>query len=150
MSVRELGTMVAKRLAILLKPHGFKRSKAVFLRETEFYAERYAISGSRWNSGEPPWDFSVDVGVFFVDVPPREDAKGLWRHSHAVGGTGQIVKDSPPNFYVTEASVEDISRQVADVILEVSAKLPLLVGPAYTRAKKGFASPLPVPDTWLE
>lgn len=148
MSVRELGTKVATHVNLLLKPLGFKRNKAIFLRETEAYSERYAISGSRWNSGEEPWKFSLDVGVFFVDIPPRDGAKGLWRYSHAIGGTDQILKHSPPDFSVTQSNVEEISRQVADIILKTSATLPSIVGPAYQRALHGFASPLPVPETW--
>ena len=150
MSVRELGTMVARLLGELLKPHDFKRNGVVLLRESELYSERYVISGSRWNSGEEPWEFSVDVGVFFNDVPPRECAKGLWRNSHAVGGTDQIVEQSPPSFYVSHSNVEDVSRHVAAIVLEASGNLPALVGPAHKRAKSGFASPLPVPGTWAE
>lgn len=150
MSVRELGTLVARQVGTLLKAHGFKRTGAVFLREGELYSERYAISGSPWNSGEEPWEFSVDVGVFFPDVAPREGAKGLWRHSHAVGGTDKVLEHSPPSFYVKHTSVDDISRQVAEVILGASERLPSLVGPAHERARNGFASSLPVPATWLK
>ena len=150
MSVRELGSKVVSRLNVLLKPHGFRRQGATFFRDAASYSERFAISGSRWNSGQPPWEFSVEVGVFFSETPPRENAKGLWRHSHAVGSTSSILYDSPASFYVSASNIEAVSHQVAELILAVSSALPPLVAPARERAAKGLISFLPVPDSWLQ
>lgn len=80
MSVRELGTAICSSLIKTLKPYGFIRKGARFSRDREQYCEHFAISGSRWNSGEAPWEFSVDEGVFFPELLAREGAKWLWRY----------------------------------------------------------------------
>ena len=148
MSVRELGALVSAGLGKRLKPHGFTRRGARLSREQEHYIEHYAVSGTRWNSGTVPWDFSIDVGVFFHGIPAREGAKGLWRHSHAIGSTEWIVEGSPPCFFVAPETVEAIADEVAKIILASSESLPGIVSPAYARAKHGWTSPLPVPSNW--
>lgn len=148
MSVRELGKLISAGLGKRLKSHGFSRSGARLSRGQGQYVEHYAIDGNRWQSGALPWEFSVDVGVFFHDIPERAGAKGLWRHSHAVGCMDRIVKDSPPSFLVFPDTVDDVADEVAKIILMTSEHLPGIVSPAYIRAKNGWASPLPVPSTW--
>ena len=148
MSVRELGTLVSAGLGKRLKPHGFTRRGARLSREQGQYVEHYAVSGHRWNSGSLPWEFTIEVGVFFHGIPAGEGAKGLWRYSHATGSTGQIVKGSPPCFLVSPDTVDTVADEVAKIILATSEILPGIVGPAYVRAKNGWASFLPVPSTW--
>jgi hypothetical protein len=148
MSVRELGKLVSAGLGQRLKPHGFSRSGARLSRELGQYVEHYAVSGNRWQSGTLPWEFSVDVGVFFHGIPERAGAKGLWRYSHAIGSIERIVKDIPPSFFVLPDTVDEVADEVAKIILMTSENLPSIVSPAYVRAKNGWASPLPVPSTW--
>ena len=127
MSVRVLGTAICSSLIKTLKPYGFTRKGARFSREHAQYYEHFAVSGSRWNSGEAPWEFSVDVGVFFPELPAREGAKGLWRYSHAVGSTNSILAGSPTVFFVTSDNVESVANEVAKIILETSEQLPRAV-----------------------
>lgn len=148
MSVRELGTAICSSLIKTLKPYGFTRKGARFSRDHAQYCEHFAVSGSRWNSGEAPWEFSVDVGVFFPEIPAREGARGLWRNSHAVGSTNSILAGSPTAFFVTPDNVESVASEVAKIILATSEQLPGIVAPAYQRARDGWASFLPVPASW--
>jgi hypothetical protein len=148
MSVKELGALVCTGLGKRLKPYGFSRRAARLSREQEQYVEQYVVSGNRWQSGQLPWEFSVEVGVFFRGIPERPDAKGLWRYSHAIGSTERIAKGTPPSFFVWPDTVEAVADDVAKIILSTSEMLPSIVSPAYARAKEGWASPLPVPSTW--
>lgn len=148
MSVRELGTLVSAGLGKRLKPYGFSRRGARLSRNQERYVEHYAISGNRWQSGELPWEFSVDVGVFFHGIAERPGAKGLWKYSHAIGSTERIADGSPYSFLVWPNTVEAVADDVAKIILATSEFLPSIVGPAYARAKDGWTSTLPVPSTW--
>lgn len=148
MSVRELGTLISAGLGKRLKLDGFSRRGARLSRNQERYIEHYAISGNRWQSGKLPWEFSVDVGVFFHGVAERPEARGLWKYSHAIGPTERIAKGSPHSFLVWPHTVETVVDDVAKVILVTSEILPSIVGPAYARAKEGWTSPLPVPSTW--
>jgi hypothetical protein len=148
MSVRELGSAVAKEVAVNLKPLGFRRSGALFSRDRLDFIEHFAIVGDRWNSGELPWKFHIDVGVFFSQLPALTKAKGLWRKAHAIGSTGQIAPETPLGFYVIPETVADVAAQVHQVIVKVSGILAAVAAPARDRAAKGLVSPLPVPDSW--
>lgn len=148
MSVRELGQEVVALVWAKLKPLGFKRKAATFFRDGPDVGERYAIDGSRWNSGVEPWVFSVSVGVFFLDVPALANAKGLWRHAHAIGSTDTVVPGTEPDFRVSRADVEAVAARVVQVILLASEALPPLWAQAYPRALQGLISPLPVPQSW--
>ena len=148
MTVRSLGKDLANRIhAGWLNAHGFKKSGATFSRERVGYIERYQIDGSRWNSGEEPWEFDVNVGVQFEGIPLRE-AKGLWAKAHAIGGLSRIIDEAPVSFSVAASTLEAVSEAVALQILKASEQLPYIVGPAKDRAVAGLLSPLPVPSTW--
>lgn len=148
MSVRELGQEVVSHMWLKLKSLGFRRKAATFFRDGPQVGERYAIDGNRWNSGVEPWVFSVSVGVFFLDLPPLANAKGLWRHAHAVGSTDTVVPGTESFFEVSRVDVEAVSVRVVEVVLRASEALPPLWTAAYPRARQGLISPLPVPQSW--
>ena len=150
MSVRALDSAVVSNLSALLKPQGFGREGATFSRERAHFVERFAVNGSRWNSGQEPWEFTVEIGVFFPELAPLPNAKGLWRRSHAVGSTASVLKGSAAKYEVSSSTVEAVSAQVGEVILASSLLLPSLVEPARKRAANGLASFLPLPSTWSE
>jgi hypothetical protein len=147
MSVREISKELVSRLAVKLTPLGFSRSGAVFSRPRGTYIERYHITGSQWNSGSFPWQFSIEVGMFFPDVPPLANVKGFWQKAHAVGSSGGILRGTWQGFNVEPSSLDAAVRQVVENILTVSDALPLLTGPAYTRAISGYPSMLPEPSS---
>lgn len=150
MSVRRLGAEVLKHAYAMLKPLGFSKKGQTLSRERENYIERYLLEGSRWNSGEEPWSFTVDVGVLFPEIPPFEGAKGMWRHCHAVGSAIRLVANDVPDFEVCSSTVEAVAQEVVAVICTASEVLPTLLAPVRSRAAKGLISPLPVPSTWIE
>ena len=149
MSVRELGQAVVARVWVHLKPLGFKRRSAMFLRDGPQLGERYAIHGSPWNSGSEPWDFSVSVGLFFPDLAPFPTAKGFWKYCHAVGDAVHITSECPERFQVSAGDVDLVSSQVIEAILSASDALPNLAPAVRERARQGLISPLPVPETWI-
>jgi hypothetical protein len=143
MSVRDISKPLVSRVAEKLTPLGFGCSGAVFSRPRGAYIERYHIAGSQWNSGSFPWQFSIEVGVFFPDVPPLANVKGFWRKAHAVGSSGGILRGTWQGFDVEPRTLDAAVRQVVENILVVSDVLPSLRGQAYTRAKNGYPSLLP-------
>jgi hypothetical protein len=147
-SARGLGKEVARRVQEgWLDAQGFSRSRTTFSRPREGYVEEYQIDGYRWNSGEAPWEFEVNVGVRFDGIPLK-DGKGLWAKAHAVGDISRIVDGAPARFSVSLETLDAVAEAVARSVLAASARLPVLIAPARERAIAGFISPLPVPTTW--
>ncbi len=136
MSVRSLGAEVLKYSYAKLKPLGFSKNGQLFSRERNGYIERYLLEGSRWNSGEEPWVFTVDVGVFFPEIPAFEGAKGIWRHCHAVGSAVRLLTNDVRDFEVCSNTVEEVANAVFETICAASNALPTLLAPARPRAAK--------------
>jgi hypothetical protein len=148
MSVRQLGTQVAKAVGQQLESLGFQRQRTVYRRERPGFVERFAIVGDRWNSGAAPWRFSVDVGIYFPDLPTRSDSVGFWREAHAVGTIGAIAETTPVEFEVSQSTVDDVAARVAKAIVAASDKLSTWAPAARERAERGLCSPLPIPENW--
>lgn len=148
MTVRHLASEVLKLAHARLKPLGFSKNGQTFSRDRHEYVERFVIQGSRWNSGEEPWLFSIEVGVFFPDVPPFAGAKGFWKHCHAVGNAARLVQEGSHGFEVRSTNIEAIAAEVVATIESASDALPALLGPVKPRALKQLISPLPVPNNW--
>lgn len=149
MSVRNLGVEVLKHSYAKLKLLGFSKNGAMFSRERDAYVERYLLEGSHWNSGEEPWFFTVNVGVFFPEIPAFEGAKGIWRHCHAVGSAVHLLANDVRDFEVCANTVEEVANSVVETICASSMVLPTLLAAAKPRAVQGLISPLPVPQTWI-
>lgn len=150
MSVRNLGADVLKLANSRLRPLGFSKKGQTFSREREQYVERYLLEGSRWNSGEEPWIFTIEVGVFFPEIPTLTGAKGFWKHCHAVGNALRLVDENARDFEARSNSTEVVAADVVASIERASRVLPTLVGPVRQRALQGLISPLPIPSTWIE
>jgi hypothetical protein len=149
MSVRNLGGAVASELyQSHLKALGFRKERSTFTRHRNGYVELFHISGSQWNAGDEPWLFYLEVGVQFDEIPPRAGARGIWRRVHALGRIGKLVPGAPESFEVNSSSVAPVSQDLAALVAVASERLPNLLERVRVRARKGLASPLPVPDTW--
>lgn len=149
MPVRNLGSDLASELhRSHLKSLGFRKERSTFARERADHVEVFDIQGSQWNSGGEPWRFYLNVGVHFPDVPLDVDSRGIWRGVHALGRIEAIVPGAPESFEVDSSSVQGVARKLADLIVAASERLPALLERPRSRAQKGLASPLPVPDTW--
>jgi hypothetical protein len=55
-----------------LKQLGFKKVRHTFSRDAGDYGERINFQGSAWNFSNEPWDFYINVGMEFKDLPARE------------------------------------------------------------------------------
>jgi hypothetical protein len=150
MTVRAICKNLAGELHQHLKPAGFSKRGATFSRKRDGYVELFHIEGSRWNSGEWPWVFYVEIAARLDGVPIDESAKGLWREAHAVGHASDLVTSAPSEFSVTEHSVNSIAEQVARLICQASTALPDFLAGIRPRAEKGLISPLPLPASWAE
>jgi len=92
MSVRQLGTQVAKAVGQQLESLGFQRQRTVYRRERPGFVERFAIVGDRWNSGAAPWRFSVDVGIYFPDLPTHPIRSGSGARRMRLEQLGRLQK----------------------------------------------------------
>ena len=149
MSVAALGKQLASSLhQQYLKPRGFRKVGATFIRERTGYFEMYSIQGSSWNSGGEPWEFYLNVGVQLVGVPMHDGTPATRTSRHAEGRSSSILPDTPQRLEVAGSSVALASAQVADIIERCSHILPELLAPVRARAQAGFWSALPVPGSW--
>ena len=149
MTVAFLGNQVASELhRKFLKPQGFRKYGATFVREREGFIETYNIQGSPWNSGAEPWEFYVNVGVRFPDIAPLRGVKLTPTYVHASGRSNSILPGTPLSFKVTEDSVSQVAESLWRIIVQMSENLPSIIQVAYRRARSGYYSFLPVPDTW--
>jgi hypothetical protein len=148
MTVRAIGDSLASELHEHLKPLGFLKRGSTFSRVRSGYAELFRIEGGRWNSGEEPWVFYVDIAARLDGIATNSNAKGLWREAHAVGRVSDLVGSAPPEFSVTSTTVGPIAEELALIIGQASAALPSFLIGVRPRAEKGLITPLPLPAMW--
>jgi hypothetical protein len=148
MSHANLRLPIAKATASILQDTEFKRKGASFTKHSEGWTEHYVITGNRWNSGELPWLFYIDVGLELLGVPPKAGAKGLWKHCHAVGSMSALCAALPPDFAAQPDSLASAGKQVAEALPILSRAVAAQVQQVRVRALQGFLSPLPVPTSW--
>lgn len=128
---KQLGTCLHQEF---LRKSGFRKSGATLYRDCEGYRELYTIQGSSWNSGEEPWEFYLNVGVQLPGVEFAGSKPPTLSSRHAEGRSASCV--------------EVVVTELAALIADCSAALPMLLPPVRARAAAGLWSPLPVPTTW--
>ena len=118
-------------------------------RQWNYLADHWQMqTGNRWNSGELPWLFYIDVGLELHGVPPKAGAKGLWRRCHAVGSMSALCAGLRQDFAAQPDMLEQAGKQVAEAIPILSRAVASQVQQVRIRALEGFLSPLPVPTSW--
>ncbi len=149
MSYNHLRLPIAKATSALLEGAGFKRKGSSFTKTSDGWIEHYVIKGNRWNSGELPWLFYVDVGLEIIGMPKKAGAKDLWKHCHAVGSMSALCETLPRDFEASPDTVPLAGINTAEAIKRLSESLVGHIESVRARAAQGLLSPLPVPSTWL-
>ena len=129
MSVRQLGVELAGRVYALLSEDGFRKRGMSIWRERETIVETHKITGSRWNSGNEPWKFYLEVSMRIADLalPTKLDGQALsttplvrsWGHS--AGRYNCVNPEGPLQFEVTSNSLDRVAHETATRIREVSS-----------------------------
>ncbi len=148
MSYHHLRLPIAQATVALLPAVEFKRNGTSFTKNAADWIEHYVIIGNRWNSGELPWLFCIEVSIELAGIPPKAGAKGLWKHCHAVGSKSALCKSLPRDFEVRPDSVSIAGAKVAEALAILSHAVADQVQQIRVRALQGLLSPLPVPPNW--
>jgi hypothetical protein len=108
-----------------LKQLGFKKVRHTFSRDAGDYWERINFQGSAWNNSNEPWDFYINVGVEFKDLPERK-YWALLPHTHWSRRIGEIVKDAPGGYEIAPNKNEvELATQIVIHIQKASATISL-------------------------
>jgi len=146
MSVLKLGDQFCSFLHVRhMKALGFKKRGRSYCRDRDGYTECISIQGSSWNSGEEPWHFYVNVSVTLDDIPFKPDS-GL--KYHADGRLERLVLTAPSAYDLMSNNFEQLADELAGYIKHACEAIPMALGKIRARAKEGFYSPLPVPESW--
>jgi len=146
-SGRKLADQFCSHLHVAhMKARGFKKNGRNFDLACNGYGIRISIQGSTWNSGDEPWHFYVNLSIRLNDVPPVTDENIVFQASGRLEG---LVPSAPEAFDLAASHLESLVRELVMYIDEAIVAVPDKLPPVRARALKGFWSPFPVPDTWL-
>jgi hypothetical protein len=136
--------LLADLHADYFKPSGFTKERQRFRRTVDLAMQEVEFQSSSWNSAGDPITFYVNISVGFTDIPKR-DGKLVLR------GTGRIrgfVTGAPADFRLTPSSYESIRSQLLTFLPKAMSELPKHYEDIRNRARSGFCTPIPLPDTW--
>lgn len=126
------------------KPNGFKKERQRFRRVIETAMQEVEFQSSQWNVLEGPITFYVNVSVGFTDIPMK-DGKPTTTGNCRIGG---LVSGAPSQFDLLPATYDDIRGQLLSLLPQALFELPKHYDDVRNRAKAGWHTPIPLPETW--
>jgi len=103
-----------------LKQLGFKKVRHTFSRDAGDYWERINFQGSAWNNSNEPWDFYINVGIEFKDLPERV-YWSLLPHTHWSRRIRDIVENAQGSYEIAPNKNElELAEQIAAHIQKAS------------------------------
>lgn len=102
------------------------------------------FQSSQWNSSDGPVKFYVNISVGFTDIPVK-DGKPALTGSGRIDG---LVSDAPAQFDLTPATYESIRSQLLAFLSKALSELPKHYEDIRNRARGGWHTPIPLPETW--
>jgi hypothetical protein len=139
-----LKCLIAALHAAYFKPNGFKKERQRFRRDVDTIMQEVEFQSSSWNSSGGPVTFYVNLSVGFTDIPMRDGKTALT-------GTGRIdgfVPDAPKQFDLTSINYESILSELLTFLPQALSELPKHYEDVRSRARAGWHTPIPLPDTW--
>jgi hypothetical protein len=126
------------------KPNGFKKERQRFRRIVELVIHEVDFQSSQWNSEGSPITFYVNISVGFTDIP-MQDGKPAMK---GTGRIGRIVSNAPSQFDITFLNYNSVRNELLVFLPQVFSELPKYYDEIRSRAKAGWHTPIPLPDTW--
>jgi len=119
-----------------LKPRGYTKERFTFSRDAGEFVERVQFQGSQWNSAGEPWQFYINVGVQFKDLPPRSPDRDFPR-THAWSRIENIVPGIPAKYQVSPTTVAALASELNTLLAQASASVSALASPARAKCATG-------------
>jgi len=139
-----LKRLIAELHTAYFKPNGFMKDRQRFRRDVDVVMQEVEFQSSSWNSSGGPVTFYVNISVGFADIPLR-DGKA------ALTGTGRIdglVLDAPKQFDLIYINYDSIRSELLTALPQALSELPKHYEDVRSRARSGWHTPIPLPDTW--
>lgn len=137
-------SLIAELHAAYFKPNGFKKERQRFRRLVDTAMLEIEFQCSQWNSSGGPITFYVNVSVGFTDIP-MEDGKPAMTGSGRLDG---LVPGAPAQFDLTPTNHNDTLSQLLSLLPQALSELPKHYDDVRNRAKAGWHTPIPLPETW--
>jgi hypothetical protein len=137
-------SLITELHATFFKPNGFTKERQRFRRVIDTAMQEVDFQSSQWNSSDDPITFYVNVSVGFTDIPMK-DGKPTITGNGRIGG---LVSGAPSQFDLTPANYDAIRSQLLSFLPHALSELPKHYDDVRTRAKAGWHTPIPVPETW--
>ncbi len=139
-----LGTLLGDLHALYFKPNGFKKQRQRFSRCVGSVMQEVGFQFSQWNSVGQPITFYVNVCCGFADIPLRDGKPAL----SGTGRLGGLATGAPAEFHLSPASYAAIRAQLLHYLPAAIKALPDHYEVVRARARQGYSTPIPLPDTW--
>ncbi|MBK8812722.1 MAG: DUF4304 domain-containing protein [Acidobacteria bacterium] len=139
-----LKRLIAELHAAYFKPNGFKKERQRFRRDVDVVMQEVEFQSSSWNSSGGPVTFFVNISVGFADIPMKDGKTALT----GSGRVGSLVPGAPAQFDLTSVSYESIRGELLVFIPQALSELPKHYEDVRGRAREGWHTPIPLPDTW--
>jgi hypothetical protein len=139
-----LKRLIAELHTAYFKPNGFKKERQRFRRDVDAVMQEVEFQSSAWNSSDRPVTFYVNISVWFADIPMKDGKPALTGSGRICG----LVSDAPAQFDLTTTNYESIRSDLLAFLPQALSELPKHYEDVRSRAKAGWITPIPLPDTW--
>jgi hypothetical protein len=139
-----LKSMLTELHAAYFKPNGFTKERQRFRREVDTVMQQVEFQSSQWNSSDGPVRFYVNISVGFSDIPMKDGKPALPGRGRIRG----LASNAPAQFYLTSTNYGSIRSQLLALFPQALSELPKHYEDVRSRAKAGWHTPIPLPDTW--
>lgn len=137
-------SLITELHANFFKPNGFTKERQRFRRVIDTAMQEVGFQSSQWNSSGGPITFYVNVSVGFTDIPMKDGKPAMTGNGRIEG----LVSDAPSQFDLTPANYDDIRGQLLSFLPQALSELPKHYDDVRHRAKEGWHTPIPLPETW--
>ncbi len=127
------------------RSNGFKKVRNKFQRESDGVRQEVEFQSSQWNAEGVSIRFYVNVRIGFPDLPPRPATSGGY---HGEGRLAGIVSGVPAHHDLSDATASDIRGELIASFTKLFEVLPEHYDGVRKRAAQGWASMIPIPDSW--
>ena len=139
-----LKSLITELHTAFFKPNGFKKERQRFRRVIDTAMQEVEFQSSQWNSSDGPTRFYVNVSVGFTDIPMKDGKPAMTGN----GRLGGLVSGAPPQIDLTPANYDNTRSQLLSHLPQALSELPKHYDDIRNRAKAGWITPIPLPETW--
>jgi len=138
-----LKSLIAELHIAFFKPNGFKKERNRFLRVIGATMQAIEFQSSRWNSSDGPISFYINILIGFNDIPMKDGEPALTGSCRLRG----LVSDAPMQFDLTSSNYDETRNQLLSLLPLALSHLPKHYEGVRSRAKSGWHTRIPVPET---